>query len=392
MTVDIRALTGDDSDQAYDLSTLAFNGSPDRRERWLRAFDPGSTTGAFEGPRLVAMARARSFQQYWGGRAVPMGGIASVAVLPHRRGDGLGRRVVAGALDIARDRGDPVSALFPTAASFYQALGWEIVGEQTWLRCATAALRTAGSRHAVVRPAEPSDLAAMASCYSELASETNGAIERDEPRWRDRLGLDEARTEAYVVDTGAEVDGILVYERTSSDDHADHMQLRVADLFGRRRPAWSALLGVLGAASSVASHVTINMAPAPLAALLPDAAITIHHQAPWMLRLVDVPAAFAARGYPSGVSAEVDLEIADEQISSNAGRWRLQVAAGAGRLDPGGTGAVRMDARGAAALYAGRLPASALRRLGLLDGGERSAYDTLGAVFAGPAPHMWDYF
>jgi len=392
VTDDTRTLTADDVDQAFDLSTLAFNGSPDRRTRWIDAFDPASTTGVFEGGRLVAMARARSFEQYWGGRALPMCGIASVAVMPHRRGAGLGQRVVAGALDIGNERGDPVSALFPTSPAFYRSLGWEIAGERTWLRVPTATLRTAGSPAGAVRPAEPTDLAAISACYSEIARETDGAIERDRSRWQDRLGLDDAKAEAYVVGAETGVDGVLVYWRGRSEDHQDLMQLEVGDLFAARRPALSALLGVLGAATSVTSHVTINMARATLAALLPDDDISVHHQQSWMLRLLDAPAAIAARGYPAGVTADVDIELIDPQLPGNAGRWHLHVADRRGRLEPGGAGGVRMGPQGAAALYAGRLPAAALRRLGLLDGGERSAYDALTAVFAGPPAHMWDYF
>jgi predicted acetyltransferase len=392
VTDELRTLTADDADQAFDLSTLAFNGSPDRRTRWIELFDPASTTGVFERGRLVAMARARSFQQYWGGRLMPMCGVASVAVMPHRRGAGLGRRVVAGALDIGHERGDPLSALFPTAPAVYRSLGWEIAGDRTWLRVPTASLRTAGSPAGGVRPAEPTDLAAISACYSELARETNGAIERDSSRWQDQLGLGDAKAEAYVVGAETGVDGVLVYRRGRSEDLKDLTLLEVGNLFARRQPELSALLGVLGAATSVASHVTINIARAPLAALLPNDDISVHDHESWMLRLLDAPAAIAARGYPVEITADVDIELIDPQVPGNSGRWRLRVADGKGGLEPGGSGTVRMDPRGAAALYAGRLPAATLRRLGLLDGGERSAYDTLTAVFAGPPAHMWDYF
>ena len=50
----------------------------------------------------------------------------------------------------------------------------------------------------------------------------------------------------------------------------------------------------------------------------------------WMLRVVDVPAAIAARGFPPAVSVSVPLELSDQARPGNAGRWQLTVADGTG--------------------------------------------------------------
>jgi predicted acetyltransferase len=49
------------------------------------------------------------------------------------------------------------------------------------------------------------------------------------------------------------------------------------------------------------------------------------------LRVVDLPGALAGRGYRS--DGEVVLQVSDEFCAWNAGRWRLQVADGAPRVD-----------------------------------------------------------
>jgi hypothetical protein len=123
-----------------------------------------------------------------------------------------------------------------------------------------------------------------------------------------------------------------------------------------------------------------------------------------MLRVVDAPAAIAARGFPAATSLTVPLHIADETRPANSGRWRLTVAGGAGTLDPlgpdapaGAAGpaspavpAVTLGARGLAALYAGT-PLVTLRQAGLAAGGTAADDADLDAAFAAN-PFMLDAF
>jgi hypothetical protein len=126
-----------------------------------------------------------------------------------------------------------------------------------------------------------------------------------------------------------------------------------------------------------------------------------------MLRVVDAPAAIAARGFPAATSLTVPLRITDEARPANAGRWRLTVAGGAGTLDPlgpdapagpagsaGSAGpvgpAVTLGARGLAALYAGA-PLVTLRQAGLAAGGTAADDAALDAAFAA-TPYMLDAF
>ncbi len=51
----------------------------------------------------------------------------------------------------------------------------------------------------------------------------------------------------------------------------------------------------------------------------------------WMLRLLDAPAAVAARGFPA-VDLAVPLQITDDLRAANSGRWELTVRAGSGSL------------------------------------------------------------
>ena len=125
-----------------------------------------------------------------------------------------------------------------------------------------------------------------------------------------------------------------------------------------------------------------------------DAALT--GRSMWMLRVVDAPAAIAARVFPAAVSVTVPLVISDHARPGNSGRWDLTVTDGSGILIPNEGGilpaapALRLGARGLAALYAGT-PVAALRLAGLASGGSPDTDAALDAAFAATA-YMVDDF
>ena len=122
----------------------------------------------------------------------------------------------------------------------------------------------------------------------------------------------------------------------------------------------------------------------------------VHRRSMWMLRVIDAPAAIAARGFPAAVSLIVPLAINDNARPANSGRWTLTVTDGRGVLDRVTPSAVRagppltLGARGLAALYAGT-PVTTLRQAGLASGGSAEHDAALDAAFAGTA-YMLDAF
>ena len=113
----------------------------------------------------------------------------------------------------------------------------------------------------------------------------------------------------------------------------------------------------------------------------------------WMIRLLDAPAAIAARGFAPGAVLEADLHIDDPELSDNSGGWHLSVANGSGELTPAQPSgdALRLGSRGLAGLYAGT-PLNALRRAGLVSCGSIAADGSVDTAFAGATPYMLDYF
>jgi predicted acetyltransferase len=155
-----------------------------------------------------------------------------------------------------------------------------------------------------------------------------------------------------------------------------------------------ALWSIVASHSSVASTVVAQVAPRdPLWWLQPEQDAIVSERDPWMLRLLDAPAAIAARGFRA---VDIPLPITDQQLPHNRGRWHLTVrSSGEAHLirTPAGAPAqpaLALGARGLAALYAGT-PVSTLRRAGLASGGTPEADAALDGAFAA-APYMLDGF
>jgi predicted acetyltransferase len=150
------------------------------------------------------------------------------------------------------------------------------------------------------------------------------------------------------------------------------------------------LLRSLASWSTVASTVLWRGPTTELARHLAGPLPSPTRRQPWMLRIVDAPAALARRGYPIGVTVDVSFVLDDPDIAEHSVGWRLQVSEGRGALSPAPSGAdlPRLHVRGLALLYAGVADVAALVRAGLLD----RPVPGLDPAFAGQEPRILDYF
>ncbi|MCU1538164.1 MAG: GCN5-related N-acetyltransferase, partial [Humibacillus sp.] len=104
--------------------------------RWLAVVDDGELVGA---------GRIRPYEQVWGGRPLPMGGVAGVYVEPSARGRGVATTLTRGLITRMGELGDVVSCLYPTTVSLYRRSGYEVGGVQQRTTYAGPTLRALGS-------------------------------------------------------------------------------------------------------------------------------------------------------------------------------------------------------------------------------------------------------
>ena len=392
--METRLLTHDDTPAAWELGRLAFGGgSGGAPEGYSAQRSARPTWGVFDDGRLVAKAVDRKQHQLFGGRSVSTAGIAGVVVVPEHRATGVGRALLTHVLRAARERGAVLSSLYRTTPVPYRRLGFEQVGVLRRTALATSALaRLRTPAGTTLRAAAPADVPRLLEIRTAIARSGTGAMDRTGPLHERtpeaELALHDGTT--LAVDADGVVQGFTSWDRGPGYDAK--AVLTVDDLLALTPDATTALLGNLGSWAQVAPTLHLRL-PEPDPAVLLGAFThpTVLSEDPWMLRVVDAPGAVTARGWPAHLRASVDLELVDDACPWNAGAWRLVLDGGTAELEPGGSGAVRVEPRGLAAWYAGTTPA-VLRRAGLLTGGTAADDALLAAATAGPPTSLLDYF
>lgn len=389
----LRDLTERDFEAALDVRNRSFGILPPADRPWWeraqrQAIETHRAVAVFDGDQLVAHAKARPFQQVWGGRPLPMGGVAGVVVAPEYRRRGVGSLLMRGLTDRMVELGDAVSALYPATMPPYRKLGWELAGAQHRYSFPSAALRllesVARTPPVPVRRVGPDESAELV----ELVRRHHARHRSSGPRVYTEADLRRELSEPDVFAYRTE-DGLALYEWSGGD-------LTVSCVFAEREESLRALWSVVGSGSSVAPTVHAYLAPHDaLPLLLAEKAGHDVRVERWMFRVLDPAAAVAGRGFPSGLDLDVTLTLEDPVLPDASGTWRLIVADGRGALEQVGGqrspwDGIRLGPRGFAALYAGTPPA-VLRSAGLASGGAPEADAALEAAFAAQ-PYLLEYF
>jgi predicted acetyltransferase len=385
--VDIRDCVVDDLDAALDVRTRSFGPMPEAsRSQWRtmqeRAIDEHRLLGAFDGARLVAMARITAFRQWWQGMSLPMAGIGGVVVAPEYRGRGVGTQVMSAILDRSVTLGYPTSALFPATVPPYRGLGYELAGYQNFVTLPAEAVRQiAGRRPVNARRVGPDDSGDICTMIADVHAKHRDCGPIVWPEHEIEAWLRDDEPFAYQAG-----DGFLAYRWADGND-----VLAIDTLIGDSEETIRSLWSLVGSGSSIGRTVRACVPPDdPVRLLTREFAAVTDQQVAWMLRLLDAPAAVAGRGFPAGVEVEVPLSVTDEQLPANSGTWLLRAADGRGTLVPHDRPGLELTARGLAALFAGTRVMT-LRRAGLAAAGDQGDDALLDAAFAGTA-FMLDYF
>lgn len=389
--LDIRTLHDDDLEQVANLRMLAFGGPRRPLDPETMAVPAERGVGAFRGDRLVGTTFTNDFGQWFGGQVVPCGGVAGVTVAPDQRGYGVARALLAESLDRMRARGEVISALYPTTASLYRSLGYEITG--WWTRKAVAG--TDLPRPSGTTSWEPVDHAddRIRPVYESCARSRTGWVVPSEGWWRasaHQRGTGDPPSWTWLGLRSGEPVAAVSYSYTGSERSL--FDLEEGLVAGVDAIGVGDALAFLGANGTTADRVRTTLPAEMLARHLPEPSrTTTVHDWPWMLRIVDLPNAIAARGWPDGVELEAHLRIAAPHHGPGhdpSGRWVLQVRDGKATVEPGGTGAVAVDLGALAALYGGA-DVWALVGAGQLAGADPTTVSALGAAFAGHPSLLW---
>src|SRR3954471_2360139 len=354
MTVEIRTVERDELGGWLAALRVGFHqGTPEDREAGEEDFagqvDWSRMAGAFDDGRVVATFRSFAMSVCVpGGRQVVADAITNITVSPTHRRRGLLRQMMAADLAAAAERGEPLAILVASEWPIYGRYGFgpaaDVVNYEIDARTARFAVGGAGEPRLV----EPSELVDAAQhVYAQHHRTVAGAIERSEHWWRQRVGSSVSprrppATQRRVVvdDADGSPAGVLVYHVEEAwDAWRPRSALHVADLFATTPEAEARLWRFACEVDLVARVVAEGRAvDERLPWLLADARdVRVRSAADFLwARVLDAPAALAARGYPR--AGEVVLEVGDE-LGHAAGRFELRA---------GDDGAAECEATGAA--------------------------------------------
>jgi predicted acetyltransferase len=394
---DVRAVEADDLDQYFEVRSQSFGVATTERDEWKEFMTTAPDIagfGAFRGGLLLGALRVIPGGQFVLGRAVPMGGIAAVVVRPEARGAGIARALLQAAIGWMRDTGLAVSSLHPASTRAYRSAGWEIAGQAGWVSVPTrsfSAIRGDAAGPVVRLDATGTDAAEMRSCYAAVAPAIHGAVDRSPSFWAlHERGAAHDGAFAYGVRGLDGLTGYVAYTQTPGESWG--YSIRVDDFVAQDRATALALWRFIGGHSMQVERVTVHLSALPLLLhLLDEQDAVVHLENRWMHRIVDVPRALAARGYPAGLEASVDVLVTDPVLADTA--WTISVADGTGEASPTTPtdATLRLDIGAFSALSIGGTTVGVLRSAGRLQGPDDAAA-RLASILGAPAPTMTDDF
>ncbi|HEY3010979.1 MAG TPA: GNAT family N-acetyltransferase [Micromonosporaceae bacterium] len=340
MTADelpIRAGRPDDWDGVGALLSEVFHDTPDPEVQDMdrEVFEPERALIVEDDGRVVAHAGAFTRDLTVPGAVVPAAHVTMVGVAPtHRRRRLLTRLMHRQLREVGEADREPIAVLWASEGRIYPRFGYGLASQLLKLSIDTREVRMTGPPAPAggrLRTGAPAALQVeLAKVYDQLRPDRPGWSSRDDRWWRyvlvdppsRRHGGTERRAVVHEGQSG--VDGYALWRTKSAWDDAGPkgevmVQTVVAGTHEAYRALWGFLLGVdltrtvshWAAALDEPLQYLVNE-PRRLNPRLSDSL--------WV-RVIDVPAALAARRYAVGVDAV--FEVTDPLLPENQGRWRV---------------------------------------------------------------------
>ncbi|MGF2036941.1 MAG: GNAT family N-acetyltransferase [Nostoc sp. CmiVER01] len=342
-----------------------------------------------ESEQLIGGLATLDMGQWWGGVRVPMTGIAVVGIAPEYRGSGAAIALMQHTLKELYARGIPLSALYPAVQSLYRKVGYEQGGSWCNWEVPTKSIQIR-EQPLPLQPIVPINHQVFHELYQQQARLTHGYLDRHPAIWERLIQPDEKETfYAYFIGTKEKPEGYILFSQHSKEDGTI---LRIKDWVVLTVAAAQTFWSFLASHRSQIEQVRWRgSAIDSLTLLLPEQTAKLKNTMRWMLRVVDVVKALEMRGYPSAIQAELNLEIQDNLLDANNGKFILSVANGRGEVTRGGKGELQLDIRELAPIYTSLFTPYHLQIAGKLHGTE-TAISTATQIFAGSSPWVADFF
>jgi predicted acetyltransferase len=336
----ISAAAPEDWDTVFTMLSEAFAEDPDEamRAEEKAIFEAGRTLLARRGDELIGNAGVFTRRLTVPGNTVPAAHVTMVGVAPTARRQGVLTAMMRRQLADVHSAAEPVAILWASEGRIYQRFGYGLAARRVALSVDTREVKitATASVEGRLRTAAAADVRdELVKVYEREWATRTGWSERAEQHWGYRLADPESRREgastlrAVLHEGPGGVDGYAIYRiKADWNDRGPAGEVRLEEVVATTAEAYLAVWRFLltidltrkvstwrGAAVDEPLLHLVNE-PRQLEAKIGDSL--------W-LRVVDVPAALAARQYPADV--DLVLEVTDDLLTHNAGRWRLRASA-----------------------------------------------------------------
>jgi predicted acetyltransferase len=398
MTLEIRPITDDEIEQAAFISAYSFN-SPDRRDltrsidQTRRFYSNDWSLASFEDGEMTAFIRTLPFAMRINGRGLSFGAVGPVVSLPQHRRKGHVGALLRRALEVMRERGQVLSGLHTPHPTLYRRYGWEVASIRRIFSFAPKDIELLAqpAERGRIRMATPDDWAQLDRVYRRHAAKRNGPIHRGEVWWRQAIFAVNQPVPADAAlwqDAAGEPQGYLVFHQGTQPSW-DTPPFWVRELVALTPDAYLNLLLYL-LRHDLAREITLNAPPDdPFFSVVADGTkVRVVDEYDVLLRICDVQAALEQRP-PAGAGRAValTLELTDRAAPWNEGRWRVEAAGGAVRVEK--TDAepdLSLSTTTLAPLFNGYLSPHAAALAGLARPKDEQALDDAAALFAALYP------
>lgn len=328
--------------------------------------------------------------QYFGGRRVSMTGVAGVAIEPHARGRGAATTLMRASIKDMHESGVALSTLYPATYPLYRRAGYEHAGGHHCIRMDTRAIAVS-DYELDMRRADDSDMDAIKAMYAARAENRQGWLDRGEYIWERVLReVNKSEVHRHLVMAGDKPEGYIIFDHEPVDEGGYNIMIHDIH-YATERAAQRLLTFLAGHRSQARDTVWYGGADDALLYLVTERGYKVRLADTWMVRIVDVIRALSERGYAPDVSCKLELDIEDDLIRPNRGRFIVDISEGKAEVHKGGRGTLAMDIRALAALYTSYMSPYQLAELGRVQGSAR-IIASAAAAFAGPPPSLPDFF
>ena len=325
---------------------------------------------------------------FFGGKSVPAAGVAFVGVASEYRRLGAAKMLMTETVREFYKMGIPISTLFPANIPLYRTAGYEcaITRIRYKLNLNTVRLRNMSCD---MVPYDGKSRKVFTDIYRAFMMKTNGNIDRSHIFWK--LILDpwwwDGTVAKYLIKKGKEIQGYAIFFLKSEKD-----PLIIRDYCVLNHDAALRLLTFIADHSSQLKIAKWFGGPNDiLAQVVPDRSAEYDYPGNCMLRIVSVPGALESRGYTKILDTELNLEIYDDVVPENNGKFVLKIENGKGSVKKGGSGKMKMDIRALAQMYTGYMSAHELRLASGIEATD-SDCEIADLIFSGPSPWIRDEF